>query len=435
MKNFVKKHTVGILAVILLAAIIILSIAAFAPKKDETITDDRLEETSKVTPISPDDKQEKPFYSQTLPKSSSPSERYLFEQTICGNGNVRLAAALQTVSATYIIAETDCKSGDVAGKKKTVGIVKTDSIGNIEKSISLQNSCAYSYVTSNLTNDGIVVIVADDTKSYLFVTVTDYNLNETTTEAVPYADSAKIFSLNDCYLVFIDNGQETFVLKSGKDGFEFSSFALGEIVDVFDFGTYFKIFHNSTDGYEISDLSKTDFTVIKTIFVSSATLKCIIPFVENGKQIYLAAESDNGLYIRKFYSDLSQSASDRKKIGSAALIGYGADETNAYLCLTGGISGIVTVKTNLTLSYSLNKTSTAISKIYDRAFGSDGFTLLTSDGDGKLITIKISESGSETVYHDATDNATLLVYPNGTYGIAYNSAFYEYSAIKIIGLK
>lgn len=435
MRNFVKKHTVGILAAILLAAIIVLSIAAFAPKKDETVTDDRLDDTSKVTPISPDDKQEIPFYSQTLPKSSSPSERYLFEQTICGNGNIRLAAALQTVSATYIIAETDCKSGDVAAEKKTVGIVKTDSLGNIEKSISLQNNCAYSYVASNLTNDGIVIIVADDTKSYLFVTVTDYNLTETKTEAVPYADSAKIFPLNDCYLIFIDNGQETFVLKSEKDGFEFSSFTLGEIVDVFDFGTYFKIFYNATDGYGISDLSKTDFTVIKTIFVSSATLNCIIPFVENGKQIYLAAESDNGLYIRKFYSDLSPSASDRKKIGSATLIGYGADESNAYLCLTGGISGIVTVRTNLTLSYSLNKTSTVISKIYDRAFGADGFTLLVSDGDGKLVTIKISENGSETVYHDATDNATLLVYPNGTYGIAYNSAFYDYSAIKIIGLK
>lgn len=435
MRNFVKKHTVGILAAILLAAIIVLSIAAFAPKKDETVTDDRLDDTSKVTPISPDDKQEIPFYSQTLPKSSSPSERYLFEQTVCGNGNIRLAAALQTVSATYIIAETDCKSGDVAAEKKTVGIVKTDSLGNIEKSISLQNTCAYSYVASNLTNDGIVVIVADDTKSYLFVTVTDYDLNETTTEAVPYADSAKIFPLDDCYLIFIDNGQETFVLKSEKDGFDFSSFSLGEIVDVFDFGTYFKIFYNAADGYGISDLSKADFTTIKTIFVSSATLNCIIPFVENGKQIYLAAESDNGLYIRKFYSDLSPSASDRKKIGSAALIGYGADEANAYLCLAGGISGIVTVRTNLTLSYSLNKTSTAISKIYDRAFGSDGFTLLASDGDGKIVTIKISENGSETVYHDATDNATLLVYPNGTYGIAYNSAFYDYSAIKIIGLK
>ena len=61
MRNFVKKHTVGILAAILLAAIIVLSIAAFAPKKDETVTDDRLNDTSKVTPINPDDKQEIPF--------------------------------------------------------------------------------------------------------------------------------------------------------------------------------------------------------------------------------------------------------------------------------------------------------------------------------------------------------------------------------------
>lgn len=435
MKNFVKKHTVGILAAILLATIIVLSIAAFTPKDNETVTDDRLDDTSKVTPISPDDKQETPFYSQTLPKNSSPSERYLFEQTVCGNGNIRLAAALQTTSATYIIAETDCKSGDVAADKKTVGIVKTDSLGNIEKSVSLKNNCAYSYVASNITNDGIAVIVADDTKSYLFVTVTDYDLNETTTEAIPYADSAKIFPLNDCYLIFINNGQETFVLKSGKDGFDFSSFTLGEIVDVFDFGNYFKIFHNNADGYGISDLSKNDFTVIKTIFVSSATLNCIIPFVENGKQIYLAAESDNGLYVRKFYSDLSPSASDRKKIGSATLIGYGADDTDAYFCLSGGINGIVTVKSNLTLSYSLNKTSSVLSKIYDRAFGSDGFTLLASDGDGKLVAIKINEESSETAYYETTDNAVLLVYPNGTYGIAYNSAFYDYSAIKIIGLK
>ena len=133
MKNFVKKHTVGILALILLTAIVVLSVAAFAPKKDETLTDDRLDDTSKVTPIIPDKKNEIPLYTQTLPKSSSPSEKYLFEQTVCGNGNIRLAAALQTVSATYIIAETDCKSGDVASDKKTVGIVKTDSIGNIEK--------------------------------------------------------------------------------------------------------------------------------------------------------------------------------------------------------------------------------------------------------------------------------------------------------------
>lgn len=434
MKNFVKKHTVGILAVILLTAIVVLSVAAFAPKKDETLTDDRLDDTSKVTPIIPDEKNEIPLYTQTLPKSSSPSEKYLFEQTVCGNGNIRLAAALQTVSATYIIAETDCKSGDVASDKKTVGIVKTDSLGNIEKSICIQNNRNFSYVASNITNDGIVIIVADDTKSYLFVTVTDYNLTETVTEAVPYAENAKIFPLNDCYLVFLDNGQETFVLQSSKDGFDFSSFSLGEIVDVFDYGNYFKIFYNATDGYGISDLSKTDFTVNKTIFVSSATLNCIIPFVENGKQIYLAAESDSGLYIRKFYSDLSPSSSDRKKIGSATLLGHGADNTNMYLCLTGGINGIVTVRTNLTLSYSLNKTTAVISKIYDRAFDNNTFTLLVSDGDGKSVTIKISENGSETSYYDATDNAALLAYPNGTFGIAYNSSFYDYSAIKIIGL-
>lgn len=436
MLKFIKKHIAGIVAVVLLAAIVVLSAAAFGPKEKETVTDGGLNDTSATTPTIPDETPEipTPIYTDTLPKQSKASDTYLYEQIICGNGNIELVEALQTAYATYIIAETDCETGDLAYDKKTVGILRLDFLGNVEKSLPLKNTCKYSYVASCLSGEGIVVAVTDENKSFLYVTVTDYDLTSTKTNVVPYAENAKLFATDDSYVLFCNNAQETFVITPDDGGLTFSTISAGQIVDVFDFGDYLKIFYNASSGYGIIDISKDNLSITKSIFVSSATLNCIVPMVEEGKQLYLAIEDDNGLYVRKYSADLSISSSERKKIGTASVIGKGVDKDALYLCLSGGINGIVTIKPDLTLSYTLNTTSSVITTVCDYCYG-QSFAVLALDSEGRLALIHIDDQGATTSYYEVSTGGLIVPYPNGTLGIAYASSYYRYSAIKLVGLK
>ncbi|MGN1042085.1 MAG: hypothetical protein ACI4SK_01225 [Christensenellales bacterium] len=434
MLNFIKKHLTGVIAVVLTATIVVLAFFAFS---DEGPVTDAVD-TSLNTPTTPDERQEPtnetPVYSGTIPKSSSPSEKYLFEQIICGNGDITLCSVHQTAFSTYVIAETNCKTGDVYAEKPTVGLIKLDSLGNIEKTYSVTNSCEYEYVASCLTNLGIAVVATDGKNNYLYVTVTDFDLQKTDTKIMPYADSVSLFPTEDSFLLFADNGKENFIVKYSSEELSFSTVNSGKIVDIFEFGDFYRLTYNNTTGYGITDLNKNDFSVIRELFVASATLKCIIPIVENGKQIYIAIENEGSLYARKYFSDMTVANSERKKIATADLLGQGTDGNNVYLCLSGGLNGVVTLKTDLSFSYSANRTDSVISDIADFAYG-DCFYLLVHDANKNIALIKTSASSSEATYYPVGDKALLITYPNKTIGIIYQSSFYEYSAIKLIGVR
>lgn len=435
MQNFFKKHIVGILAVILVTAIAVLAFAAFAPKAKEDDPIKNMVDTSLNTPEPPEEQEPTiPYYESVIPKSSNPSETYLYEQSICANGNVSLCTVLQTTSATYIIAETDAKSGDIYGEKPTVGIIKCDSLGNISKTYSLRNTCDYRYVSACISNLGLVVIATDSAKNYLYVTVTDYELTQTETKITSYADDVALYPTNESFLIFTDNGAENFIIKYTEKELLFSTVNSGKIVDVFDFGTFYRIFYNASSGYGATDVDSKDFSTKKDIFVSNATLKCIIPLVENGQQVYVAIENENGVYARKYYSDLVLKNAERKKIGTAEILGHGTDGQNIYLCVGGGLSGIITLKSDLTFSYSLNKTDTVTAKIQDFNFGHNFFLLVTDLSD-RLALITMDGESCTVNYFATTDKALLITYPNGTIAIAYNSPFYDYSSINIIGIK
>jgi len=432
MQNFLKKHVVGILATILLIAIAVLAFAAFAPKGiTPPVTD--IDDTSKDTPMTPQEP-EIPTYESVIPRKANPSENYLYEQDIRGNGNIKLCSILQTSYYSYIIAETDCKSGDLSAQKPTVGIIKTDSLGNIEKAYPVVNNCEYYYVASCVSNVGIVVITTDKLKSYLYVTVTDYELEKTETKIMSYADSVALFPTADSFLVFTDNGSENFVIKYTESELVFSTLSAGKIVDIFEFGDFYRVFYNTSSGYGMTDIAKSDFAVKKELFVATATLNCIIPMIENGKQIYIAIENEGALYVRKYLSDMTMNSSERKKIGSAAVIGHGTDGNNVYLCVKGGISGVITLKNDLSFSYSVNMTEGVASTIQDYAFGNN-FSLLVTDSNGRLALINTASGNSDVTYFTATDKALLTLFPNGTSCVLFNTTEYGYTSIKIIGIK
>ncbi len=428
MITFLKKHIVGIMGTILISAIIGLSVVAYKQTNDTVIESENTSGEEIVPPVNI------PVYESSIPKLPVSSNKYLYEQNIRGNGNIKLCNVLTTAFGTYIIAETDCRSGDISSDIPTVGMAKINSLGTVETTYSIKGNTELYYVNSCISNEGIVIIATDKTRSFLYVMITNYELTTTKTHVMPYSDSATLFTTKESFLIFSSSKDENYVVKYADGELVFSSTKVKNVVRTFEFSNYYRVFFNTPSGYGISDLDKDDFSIIKDIFVSSATLKEVIPLVEDGKQIYLAIESDSTLYVRKFSSEMSIANSTKKAITASELIACGNDADNLYLCVKGNINGVITLKKDLSFSYSMNTAEGITSNILDFLYGKE-FLLLTRDNKNKLSVIKVNENGSESYSIAESRFGKIISHPNGTLAIVYDSYYYDYSDIKIVGIK
>ena len=441
MNNFAKKHAAGIIGWILVAAIIIVAVLTVTPADTDppALGQDDIEDTTDSTPLpeNPDEGSNddiKVTYDPFLPKPAVASEEYLYTQSLCGVGNVKLKEVLPTSNKIYIVAETDCVIGDISGNKPTVGIALCDSLGNVEKTFSLPASAETKYLSSALTAEGIVVVTTAKNGSYVYVNVVDYELTTIKTGLISSSDKVSVYPAGENFVIFAETAEECLIYKYDGKNFTFRSLTSSEVVDVFDYGEYYKIFYNTADGYSYCELNKNTLDIKKSLSVSKATLIDIIPMIENNSQVFLCLEQEDSVYLKKYSSDFNASTAVRKNIGNVEILGQGYDGAILYLAVRGSINGIITVDVSLTTSFMASDTAFLEGNISDYVFYDGKFRMLISDGE-KLALVTLSENTSDARYFNLSSSVNrLAAYSNGTMSLITESSFHHFSAVGIIGL-
>lgn len=420
-------------AIILALTLVILNDKSALPP----ISGDDLEDISSITPKpeEPEKPSEEITYIPSFPKSSSASDTYLYTQSLCGIGNVALGNIHQTTVGLYTVATTDCAIGDIGGAKPTVGIAKSDALGNIEAVFNLPTTAPCYYVTSQITPLGPVIITYNSNKKYLYVHIVDYALSEVKTHLISYADNATIYPCADSFIILADCSDESLIYNYSNGEFTFQSLPACNIVKVFEYKDYYSIFYNSQSGYALCELYKNSFTVKKELFVSSATLIDIIPLMQNGEQVFVALESDGALYAKKYDKTFSPTTAERKKMGAYEVLGTGSDGQRIYMAVKGSMNGIVTLNADLSSSFNVTDASFLAVKIHDFLYLKGKFYLLATSAEGVLALISMDKEVSDISYFETTAGRAKFAYnPNGTFVIAYDGKFHDYSSVNYIGL-
>ncbi len=460
MKNFIVKHAAGVIGIILIAAIVLitLTLTGSAPITPP-ISGGDLEDLSNVTPkpdgsndgnpngsnvnnpngSNGDDTQQTTppviTYIPTLPKASSPSDTYLYTQNLCGVGNVTLKNVHQTTVGLFTVVESDCAIGDIGGAKPTVGVAKSDALGNVEAVINLPTTVAAYFVASQITPLGLVVITANSNRNYLYVNIIDYDLGDVKTQLVSYADNAYVYPTADSFIILADFADDSLIYNYADEKFTFQSMPACNIIRIFEYTNYFTILYNSESGYALCELTKTNFAVKRELFVSSAKLIDIIPLMENGEQVFIALESDGALYAQKYDKSFAAVASARKKLGSFEIMGSGSDGKQIYLAVKGSMNGVINLNADLSSSFYSCDSAFLAATIHDYAFINNQFIFLASDKSGKLALTTVNQGTSAVRYFENTvGKAYFAVHPNGTYTIIYDGKFYDYNAVQLLGI-
>lgn len=439
MNNFAKKHAAAIIGWLLVAAIAIVAVLTLTPEKTDppALGQDNIEDTGDTRPLPDETGEEEEIaitYNPVFPKPALISEEYLYTQSLCGVGNVKLKEVLTTANCSYIIAETDCVTGDLSGGKPTVGVALCDSLGNVEKTFSLPASAETKYLSSALTAEGIVVVTSVKNGDYAYVNIIDYELENVKTGIVSASEKVTVYPAGENFLLFAENPDECIVYKYDGKNFSFLSLNASSIVDVFDYGEYYKIFFNTANGYSYCELNKNTLDEKKVLSVSKATLIDIIPMMENNSQVFLCLEKEDSVYLKKYSSSFDDSSAVRRPIGNVEILGQGYDGEKIYLAVRGNINGIITVDVSLTPAIMASDTAFLGGNISDYVFYDGKFRLLISDGE-KIALVTLAESTSVARYFNLSSSVNrLAAYSNGTMALITESTFYHFSAVGIIGL-
>lgn len=447
MTGFLKRNFVTVVNIILICAIICLSVGIYKRGKTADappLNDGDIEDVSDVRPADgepataetpPEPESKKPTeYFPVLPKPAKPSDACLFVQNICGLGDVALKNVCRTSSGLYAIVENSCKIGDISSDVPTVGIAFMDSPGTITKTFSVPCNTKSSYAASQITAQGLVVVTRNTSKRYLYVHIIDENLETVVTKPVSFAEKAEVFPTDNSFLILAGNRGSGIIYRYADGDFRLLPIESADIVRVFDYGVYYRIFYNTDAGYAYCDITAEGFSKREVRnFDTGGKLVDIFPLTENDGQIFMLLETSGKELIATKY-DAAFRNSRSQSLGRVEVGGVCAEKNLVRIAVNGAINGVITVYSDLGCGFALNPPDFGISKIYDSVFYGETFYMLAADENDRLALIAVSDGTSNIEFLDLnTDSALLSVNPNGTLNVVYDSSFGEYSAVGIIG--
>lgn len=432
-----KKQIPAILYAFMLLAIAALSIAivdsrpfeAGADDKSPTVVDKNdTENTSKetednnnppTTPVDPDAPTEKVTYDGVVPRRAETSDVYLYTQKIYGNSKTELCDVFQTSVGVYIIVETDSTDGDVCGKSPCVGIVKTDSYGNISKTLSLDFTYAGKYVTACPTALGLVIVTSPSDNSYYYVSVIPYELESSPAYRISAAQGGKIIPTSNSFLFFAEYDDESLLYSYKNESFSFQSVGKGTITDVFEYGSYYVVISSDIrdNSYSITKVSKNGLSILSENHYSGGTALKVFPVPANDGQAFIVLENRNGAVWAKKFSDSSFSTVlSVKKIGNFELRGAYFDGENILIVCKGNLNGIIVLSSELETKFTESNANFITSVIMDGLFSSGTLYYLAADESGRLALLYAKDEQTSAKYFDVTaTKANLIMNLDGTF--------------------
>lgn len=359
------------------------------------------------------------------PIPPEPSAVYAYTQTLWAEGGVRLNAAINTANGQYVIITHAGKEGalNVLGEK-TVSVLLLETDGTVSALRHLKGGD--SYLNARITSEGLTVVTAGNGKSYVHILSAELN-DEHATE-MPICTAAQVYSLNEGFLLFLTNADQTSAYKF-NDGVITASGSIlgGTIADVYDFIEYYLLAVKGIQGYSIVKLSPT-LTPVTTINIPEKELLSITPIPSEGGQKYLVVERGaSGVEVIKtdFNTDFARvgvglaESAEAYMNGENILLLLHADSTRLYM-----------------VDYDLNfSSSTAlkggVERIFDCVSFDGGYKLLYTDGE-KLNLLRIDRDG-KTISGNfgAFDGEAALTDADGRETVFYTAG----DSLKIIGVQ
>lgn len=437
MKAFLKRHVTGILALFLGAVIAVLSFAVTrgATVYSSTLTEEDLPPVHDKTNAPAEDPKTDPKdeidYARDFPRAASPSDEYLYFQKAYGKGNIVLKEAHQTPVGLYVVAETDCAEGDLEGAKPTVGVLKFDSSGNLDKTFSLSANVAVSYVASQFTPLGLCIVTAGNNQNFCYVNLVSYELDGVKTNLVSFADEGKIYATSNGFLLFTNGEKGSVLYEYSEKNYRFFSLPSAEPVAIFEYGDFFSFFYNTAGGYAHCEIQKKTFSVKKERTVSGGKLLAVYPVESDGQKL-IAIVEDGELFFKKYQPHTLEEL-DSQRVGSYKVLGSEADEKNVYLAVQGAVNGIVVADGDLTTSFFLTDVGFLPTVIFDSLYRDDAFYLLAGNGE-KTALVKTTNEGSSCIFLPATKTARLCPNQNGTFSVVTDAENRSFHEINLFGL-
>lgn len=439
--NSLKKLTPALLYLLLLTIIAALFFVGINDSKiispdtsinntnSPTITDDNFDYTSKDEPIDellpeqnvPTTPEEiKPIYKDTIPRQPLASETHLYTQKIYGDDSTLLRKVLNTSKGIFVILSSTAKAGDVCGDLPSVGIVLMDAAGNLQKTLSLSYTYTHQYVTSQVVSDGIIIISTSKNNDYLYLNKISTNLDEISTYRIPYAPNAEIVSVATSFLVFTYHPNETIVYKQLENGFTFQSINCGNVIEMFDYNSYFLLFCN--------DIYNNTFSVIKlnsnnlAISYESSTLNSqivsVTPIFENGTQSFILLSKQNNILTATKYDSMLNNALISKNLGYSNVSKVLSSENKLLFFSQGNVSGVVALSYDLSTNLNQSDTYNALQQVFDINYHAGTFYCLGLSKNNELIMVRTIDKVTTIEYYAAsTQHAEFCINPNGTLSV------------------
>jgi|AGTN01.1.fsa_nt_gi hypothetical protein len=271
----------------------------------------------------PDDNEEPdpPEETPVFPKAPRESELFVFTQSVEIQGTITADAILQTTDFVYLIVTSDSTGGDFTVPRKSVSVLKMTYGGTILKVLNLTLASPSYYLASGITAEGLAVIVSDSQKTYSLVI--GYDFETATKEEFPEADSARVFPLDEGFLLILEAAKNT--VRLVKDGAKKSAeLGKGKILEAFDFGTRFMFLINDSGGFWVKYLDNNLSPEASSFYIPNKTALSVLPLVEGGAQKFIVAEKESGgIYLTKY---------DRQMKATEERVALGlAPDADAYL--------------------------------------------------------------------------------------------------------
>ena len=436
--NSLKKLTPTLLYLLLLIVIAILFFISINDSKiispdtsinntnPPTITDDNLDYTSKDEPtdeLLPDQnpptppEEIKPTYSDTIPRQPLASETHLYTQRIYGDESVVLRKVLNTSKGIFAILSSTAKVGDVCGDLPSIGIVLMDVAGNLQKAISLSYTYTHQYVTSQVVSDGIIIISTSENNDHLYVNKISIDLNEISTYRIPYAPRAEIVNTTTSFLIFTYYPNETIVYKQLESSFSFQSINCGNVVEMFDYNSYFLIFCNnvSSNTFSIVKLNANNLAVTYESSTINSQIVSVTPIVENGTQNFILLSKQNNMLTATKYDSKLNIALISKNLGYSNASKVLSSENKLLFFSQGNVSGVVALNYDLSTNLSQSDAYNALEQVFDVNYHAGTFYCLGLSKTNELIMVRTIDNVTTIEYYATSTNyAEFCVNPNGT---------------------
>ena len=439
-----KKNAPKILAVVLLSAIAVLMVVAGSGSLVEVFRQQVSNNDSlpSVDAIGDQDNKEdtlEPSVPDILPNSPLPETNYFpikaekstnhrFEQNL-ELTNATLDATHSTSEGMFIIFTHCTESGAFEVERRTQSMIKIDNEGSIISCFSISNANETEYMNSNITSQGLVVVVKDSQKTYLYTISYDFKQEELL--ELPSFSSVTIFTLQDSYLLF-GVSSENIVYKIQNNAILSSNLLkAGTIKEVYDFSSHYLIFTSGIDGYSCMKLND-QLKLISSVSVQNRSLLAVSPIIEDGLQKFIVVEHTiNGVEIVKYDMSFSNSNSDRVGVGLAESAQVFINGESIFLLLHASTERLYLVDKELSFTSSNNTTFKGITKLFDCSTTEKGYLVLFTKGEVLTLTDIRNDGMIKSINLDIlTTNAYLTTESDGKYSVSFETG----GGISIIGI-